>query len=66
MEDFKDTHTDELGRPRNLGLGARGLNVDHTFGMPSSKTIEWNAARCIHGNANEKEQQPDLDLGPGH
>lgn len=63
VEDFKDTHTDELGRPRNLGLGARGLNVDHTFGMPSSKTIEWNAARCIHGNANEKEQQPDLDLG---
>ena len=23
----------------------------------------WNAARCIHGEPNEKELQPDADLG---
>lgn len=23
----------------------------------------WNAARCIHGEPNEREVQPDKDLG---
>jgi hypothetical protein len=24
---------------------------------------QWNAAKCIHGEPNEKEVQPDTDLG---
>ena len=24
---------------------------------------QWNAAKCIHGEPNEKELQPDNDLG---
>jgi hypothetical protein len=65
VEDFKDTHTDELGKPRNLGLGARGLGIDHAFGMPArgANKGEWDAARCIHGAMSEKEQAPDFDLG---
>jgi len=69
VEDFKDTHSDGLGSCRNLGLGARGLPLDHTFGMPSAgprpkpKGEEWDAAKCIHGAMTEAEQRPDYDLG---
>ncbi len=37
---------------------------DHSYGVRNIVGGDnWNAARCIHGEPNEKELQPDADLG---
>jgi hypothetical protein len=37
---------------------------DHAFGIKNmAGEAAWNAAKCIHGEPNEKELEPDRDLG---
>lgn len=65
VAEFRKYHEDELGKPRNLGLGKPNLPEDHSFGMPSMKEPDWGARECIQGAYTEDEQQPDRDLGRG-
>lgn len=63
LEHFKLTDGDELGKPKHLGHGDRGLDREHTFGVPSRRYEEWGARRLMQGDYPEEAQQPDADLG---
>ncbi|CAG9310738.1 unnamed protein product [Blepharisma stoltei] len=63
VEDFRATTHEGLGRPRNLGQGKPNLPEDHAFGASIHRRNEWTAKQCIHGQPNEREVQPDPDLG---
>lgn len=53
-----------LGKPKNLGQGKPNLDENTAFGVKNVVGNDvWNAAKCIHGNPNLKELQPDKDLG---
>ena len=63
LEDFREVHGEPLGRVRNLGFGARGIDTTtHVFGLPSQRGPEWGARECM-GNYTAEEQAPDKDLG---
>jgi hypothetical protein len=37
-------HGEQLGKPKNLGFGDRGVDEStHVFGLPSQKGPEWGA-----------------------
>lgn len=63
VEDFKQVAHDIIGKPKNLGQGKVPVGDDHTFGVSTIGSDAWNAAKCIHGEPNEKQVQPDEDLG---
>lgn len=63
VEDFKAVAQDILGQPKNLGQGAPPVPQDHSFGKARRDPNEWNAAMCLTGMAEEKELEPDRDLG---
>lgn len=60
LHDFVDKKEDKLGLPANLGQ--RQFPPDHVFGVRVASN-EWNAGKCITGEANEYEVRPDDDLG---
>lgn len=62
VEDYRSTAHDELGKPRNLGTGLTESGNDIVFGA-TRKVMEWDAGMCIHGKPNERQLQPDMDLG---
>jgi hypothetical protein len=63
LEDFREVHGEQLGKPKNLGFGDRGVDEStHVFGLPSQKGPEWGTRECM-GNYTAEEQQPDKDLG---
>ncbi len=39
------------------------VGQDHVFGFTSKIKDEWDAAKCILGEASEKEVEVDRDLG---
>lgn len=53
---------DQLGRARNLGLGATTLSSGHVYGVGGTADA-WDAANCIQGDYSAEEQAPDADLG---
>lgn len=63
VEDFNQVSHDILGKPKNLGQGKIPVASDHTFGISTMGNDAWNAAKCVHGEPNEKEIEPDADLG---
>jgi len=63
VDDFRRVKQDELGKPRNLGLGQPDLGSDHKFGMPSMRVEDWGVAECVQGEYSIEEQMPDNDLG---
>ncbi len=60
LHDFVDRKEDKLGLPANLGQ--KQFPADHVFGVRVASN-EWNAGKCITGEANEYEVRPDDDLG---
>ncbi len=64
VEDVKAVASDILGQSKNLGQGKPPVPEDHVFGVKNIVGNHvWNAAKCIHGEPNEREVQPDKDLG---
>ena len=63
IEDFRGTMNDNLGQVKNLGQGFHPLPENHTYGITRDMTGQWNAAKCIHGEPNERALLPDNDLG---
>jgi hypothetical protein len=59
VEQMKNTK-DQLGRCRNLGLGAKPEK--RVFGVKGAMD-EWGAAECLAGRYSAEEQMPDPDLG---
>lgn len=55
-----DRKEDKLGLPANLGQ--KQFPPDHVFGVRVTSN-QWNAGKCITGEANEHEVRPDDDLG---
>mmetsp|Transcript_33680 Transcript_33680/g.38289 ORF Transcript_33680/g.38289 Transcript_33680/m.38289 type:complete len:425 (-) Transcript_33680:161-1435(-) len=61
VEDFRNVSTEALGKSRHLGQD--GAGGDKVFGIQTAKNDAWDAGKCITGEANERELQPDSDLG---
>ena len=62
VEDQKGVTQDMLGTVKNLGQGQGARDPDYTYGQ-QRKNLDWNAGRCITGEPNEQQVQPDKDLG---
>jgi hypothetical protein len=60
LHDFVDRKEDKLGLPANLGQ--KQFQAEHVFGVRVAGN-EWNAGKCITGEANDYEVRPDDDLG---
>jgi EF-hand domain-containing family member B len=60
LHDFVDRKEDKLGLPANLGQ--KQFSPEHVFGVRVAGN-EWNAGKCITGEANDYEVRPDDDLG---
>lgn len=58
--DFLDKQDDKLGKSMNLGQ--KQFPSDKVFGVRVEPN-EWNAGKCIKGEANEYEVRPDDNLG---
>ncbi|CDW85169.1 UNKNOWN [Stylonychia lemnae] len=64
VEDMKAVSQDQLGKPRNLGQGRPPIPQDFVFGIRNLQNNDtWNAAKCLHGEQNYRQLQPDADLG---
>ena len=60
LHDFIDKKQDKLGKPMNLGQ--KQFPGDHVFGTRVLAN-DWNAGKCITGEANTHQVRPDDDLG---
>ena len=66
LEDFRSSTTDMLGKSKYYGTLHPKYGDDFAFGKRSNFRDQWNAGRCIHGDAStvsEKSVAPDIDLG---
>ncbi|CAE7931826.1 Efhb [Symbiodinium sp. KB8] len=55
--------TDQVGKPRALGLAAYKRAPPDSFGRPPASGDTWGAAECLRGDFTEEEMMPDADLG---
>jgi hypothetical protein len=62
VDDHRWVRSDQLGKPKNLGLGTQ-LDETHTFGIRSQPAEDWDASMCTSGTYTLEEQLPDKDLG---
>ena len=60
LNDFFDKKDNKLGKPANLGQ--KQLGSDHIYGM-RIEANEWDAGKCLKGDANEYDVRQDDDLG---
>jgi hypothetical protein len=60
LHDFIDKKEDKLGQ--NMNLGQKQFPPERVFGVRVEPN-QWDAGRCIKGEANEHEVRPDDDLG---
>lgn len=64
VEDHKAVANDMLGVSKNLGQGQTDRGAEFVHGIKNVQGEDpWNAARCIHGEPNDKQVIPDHDLG---
>ena len=63
IEDFRDFQKNHLSKPRNLGQAYSLNDPDIVFGRYPPRTDEWNAGKCLQGEANWKETYIDDSLG---
>lgn len=64
VEDHFAVASDLLGKSKNLGQGQTDRGADFTHGIRNVQGGDpWNAARCMHGEPNAKQIEPDTDLG---
>lgn len=59
--DFVNLKEDKLGKPRNLGQN-KDLPPDFVFGVRYEPN-EWDAGKCIKGEATYKDVETDVDIG---
>jgi len=52
-----------LGKSQNLGQGDLPYDKSKAFGRSTLRGNEWDAGNCITGDATEKDNMPDKDLG---
>ena len=60
LQDYLDKKDDKLGKGMNLGQ--KQFPPDRVFGV-RVQSNEWDAGKCIKGEANEYEVRPDDNLG---
>ncbi len=60
LNDFIARKDDKLGKPANLGQ--KQFPADHVFGVRIEPN-EWDAGKCLKGEATEYEVRPDDNLG---
>ena len=60
LQDYLDKKDDKLGKGMNLGQ--KQFPPDRVFGV-RVESNEWDAGKCIKGEANSHEVRPDDDLG---
>ena len=60
LNDYLDKKEDKLGKPANLGQ--KQLAPDHVYGM-RIEANEWNAGKCLKGEATEYDVKEDDGLG---
>ena len=60
QHDYLDKKDDKLGKPANLGQ--KQFGPDHVYGMRIEGN-EWNAGKCLKGEATEFEVKEDDGLG---
>ncbi len=60
VNDFNNRKDDKLGKPANLGQ--KQFPQDHAFGVRIEPN-EWDAGKCLRGEATEYEVRPDDNLG---
>jgi hypothetical protein len=64
VEDQRAVASDLLGISKNLGQGQVPRGPDFVHGVKNVQEADtWNAARCIHGEPQERDLKPDHDLG---
>jgi hypothetical protein len=66
LEDFRQATTDMVGKIKFKGSLNPNLDADHTYGVKTIIGENWNVARCIHGDPEEKNEKhftSDSDLG---
>lgn len=51
-----------LGTVKNLGQGQAPRDATFVYGIKNN-VKDWNAAKCINGEPQEKELAADFDLG---
>ena len=60
QNDFINRKEDKLGMPANLGQ--KQFPAEHAFGVRIQPN-EWDAGKCLKGEATQFEVREDLDLG---
>lgn len=55
--------TDQVGKPRALGLAAYKQAPPESFGRPPASGGAWGTAECLRGDFTAEETMPDADLG---
>ena len=60
LHDYLDKKSDKLGKPANLGQ--KQLPPEHVYGM-RIEANEWNAGKCLKGEATAYDVREDNDLG---
>ena len=66
LEDFRQATSDMVGQPKFKGTLNTNIDDDHRFGSKNVLAGNWNVAKCIHGDPEQKtikHIEPDLDLG---
>jgi len=66
LEDFRQATTDMVGRSKFKGTLHPSIEEGHVFGNKNVLGGNWNVAKCIHGDAEQKTEAhlaPDPDLG---
>ena len=66
LEDYRQATSDMVGRSKFKGTLHSGIEEGHIFGTKNMLEGNWNVAKCIHGDSDQKTEmhlQPDPDLG---
>jgi len=66
LEDFRQAYSDMIGKTKFKGTLNSSINENNTFGFNKVSGSDWDVAKCLHGDPNEKTEkhlEPDPDLG---
>lgn len=66
LEDYRQATADMIGKSKFRGTLHQNIDDSHVFGVKTVLGGNWNVAKCINGDSNEKTEKhfaPDSDLG---
>ncbi len=66
LEDYRQATSEVVGRGKFRGMMKGDLEPNHTFGKKSIVGENWNVAKCLNGDPdekNDKHYETDPDLG---